>query len=322
MVVEGIGRIKNEFERMNYICVLSLAGINDSRARRTISSMANENVTIDYFFIGDEIDELNLLVNDKINLYPIKRPKLSIKGKIINHSLVYLESMFLIPKVQEIGKSYDVIYAHDLPTSYAAYKLRTIATKIIYDVHDLYVETLNQHFPSEVSFFKKIIFKTLLIQMRFFSKLWERKFIRTVDLVLTTNENYKFYIKEKYNVSNIIITPNYPEYIDLHKNTIIYEDLDIDKKKIIVLYHGALNEGRYLREIVKASQYFDENIILVIIGNGPLETELKNLNSNNNKIYFKDLLPYEKLLRYISGASIGIMLIKHINLSKKICFSQ
>ena len=318
MVVEGIGRIKNEFERMNYICVLSLAGINDSRARRTISSMANENVTIDYFFIGDEIDELNLLVNDKINLYPIKRPKLSIKGKIINHSLVYLASMFLIPKVREIRKSYDVIYAHDLPTSYAAYKLRTIATKIIYDVHDLYVETLNQHFPSEVSFLKKIIFKTLLIQMRFFSKLWERKFIKSVDLILTTNENYKLYLKENYNVSNIIITPNYPEHCELQKTMDIYEDFDIEKNKIIVLYHGALNEGRYLREIVRSSEHFDENIILIIIGNGPLENELKNLNSiAKNKIHFKNLLPYENLLSYISGASIGLMLIKHINLSKK-----
>ena len=302
---------------MKSICVLSLAGINDSRAKRTISSMANENVTIDYFFIGNDEDKLKSTLSHKINLYPIKRPKLSIKRKIINHTLVYLESMFLIPKVQEIRKSYDIIYAHDLPTSYAACKLRTKATKIIYDVHDLYVETLNQHFPSEVSLFKKIVFKTLLIQMRIFSKLWERKFIRSVDLILTTNENYKLYLKEKYNVSNIIITPNYPEYCELEKTNDIYEDFDIEKNKIIVLYHGALNEGRYLREIVRSSEHFDDNINLVIIGNGPLENELKNLNSNNKKIYFKDLIPYEKLLRYISGSSIGIMLIEHINLSKK-----
>ena len=298
------------------ICVLSLAGINDSRARRTIKSMRQENVLIDYFFIGNQTDKLNSKEFEQINLFPISTPELSAKRKLINHSLVFLESAFLISKVKAIRKSYDIIYVHDLPTSYAAHKLKSKSTKIIYDVHDLYIETLNQHFPTEVSILKKIFFKTLLIQMRFFSKLWERKFIRTVDLILTTNEHYKLYLKEKYNVSNIIITPNYPEYIDLHQNTNIYEDLDIEKNKIIVLYHGVLNEGRYLREIVKSSEYFDENINLVIIGNGPLEAELKNLNLNN-KTYFKDLLPYEKLFQYICGASLGVMLIKHINLSKK-----
>jgi len=299
------------------ICVLSLAGINDSRARRTIQSMKLADVNIDYFFVGDNRVMSVPKEFKGINLCPVKTPNLSLKRKIINHSLLYLESAFLVKKVKKIKSSYDIIYAHDLPTSYAAHKLKAKTTKIIYDIHDLYVETLNQHFPSEVSTIKKIVYKTLLIQMKIFTKLWERKFIRSVDLVLTTNEHYKSYLKEKYNVSNIIITPNYPEYIDIHKNAIIYEDLDIDKNKIIVLYHGVLNEGRYLREIVKSSQYFNENIALVIIGNGPLETELKNLSSKSNKIYFKDLLPYEKLIAYIAGASIGLMLIKHINLSKK-----
>lgn len=303
---------------MKSICVLSLAGINDSRARRTISSMVNKNVTIDYFFIGNEEDKLKLMPSDKINLYPIKRPKLSIQRKIINHTLVYLESMFLIPKIQEISKSYDLIYAHDLPTSYAAYKLRKKTAKIIYDVHDLYVETLNQHFPAKTSKIKKGVFKILLFNMKLFAKIWEKKFIRSVDLVLTTNEHYKSYLIEKYNISNIIITPNYPEYRKINKNKKIYNDLGINKDKIIVLYHGVLNEGRYLRELVKSTKYFDENIILVIIGNGPLENELKKHNyESKNKIHFIDLLPYANLLSFISGASIGVMLIKHINYSKK-----
>lgn len=318
MVVKGFKRNFKKKQGMKSICVLSLAGINDSRAKRTISSMANENVTIDYFFIGNEEDKLKSMSSHKINLYPIKRPRLSIKRKIINHTLVYLESVFLIPKVQEIRKSYDIIYAHDLPTSYAAHKLKTKTTKIIYDIHDLYIETLNQHFPSEASKIKKLIFKILLIQMRIFTKLWERKFIKSVDLVLTTNEHYKSYLIEKYSISNIIITPNYPEYSKIKKNTQIYQDLKIKKNKTIVIYHGVLNEGRYLREIVKSAQHYDENIILVIIGNGPLENELKKINSNTkNKIHFKDLLPYGNLLHYISGASIGVMLIKHINISKK-----
>lgn len=300
------------------ICVLSLAGINDSRARRTIQSMKLSDVNIDYFFVGDNSVMSAPKEFDEINLYPVKTPSLSLKRKIINHSLLYLESAFLVKKVKKIRSSYDIIYVHDLPTSYAAHKLKTKKTKIIYDIHDLYVETLNQHFPSEVSKIKKIIFKFLLMQMRIFTKLWERKFLKSVDLVLTTNEYYKSYLIEKYSISNIIITPNYPEYCKINKNTQIYQDLEIKKNKTIVLYHGVLNEGRYLREIVKSTKHYDENIILVIIGNGPIENELKKINSNTkNKIHFKDLLPYGNLLHYISGASIGVMLIKHINISKK-----
>lgn len=72
------------------VCVLSLAGINDSRARRTILSMSGE-AEIDYFFIGsakDEIDETAL--GENVNLFPLKlKDEQSVLDKIANHSFFF-----------------------------------------------------------------------------------------------------------------------------------------------------------------------------------------------------------------------------------------
>ena len=59
----------------------------------------------------------------------------------IAHSFFYLSSKFLIDEVYKATKvKYDIIFAHDIITSYAAYKIgKNHKAKIIYDVHDLYL---------------------------------------------------------------------------------------------------------------------------------------------------------------------------------------
>lgn len=304
---------------MKKVCVISLAGIDDSRAIRSIETMLSmSGMEIHYFFTEGERDKTSSLRNrENLNLYPISRPKYSFKRQFFNHSFAYLSADYFLNEIQKIKNDYDVIYAHDFRTSYSALKLKRSNTKLIYDVHDLYIETINQHFPIRAKFHKKIIYKFLIYFMRFVCYRWEKKFMKSVDLVLTTNENYKNYLIEKYGNKNITITSNYPKYKNVQHSNQIYFDLKIDLDKKIVLYHGAFTEGRFLREIVSSSKYFNKNIVLVLIGNGPMENELKKSLQDSSNIVFKDLVPYNELLNFISGATLGLMLIDPINLSKK-----
>jgi glycosyltransferase involved in cell wall biosynthesis len=158
--------------------------------------------------------------------------------------------------------------------------------------------------------------------MRIINRFWEKKFFNYVDLTLTTNQNYSNYLIDQYKAKRILITPNYPELLECNKSFEIYNKLGIDATKKIILYHGALTEGRYLREIVNCAVYLKSNIELVIVGEGPLKNELVSLNRSNDSVHFVSFLPYEDLINFISGASLGLMLIEHINLSKKFALAN
>lgn len=304
------------------VCVLSLAGINDSRAQRTIRSMSDD-VMIDYFFVSSPHIKINKTIFDEnVNLYPLElETDNSISNKLIKHSFFFLESKFLINEVEKTSQQYDIIFAHDLLTSYAAYKLaEKHNAKIIYDVHDLYIETLNQLFPRNVSFQKQIFFTAARNTMKISGTAWEKFFIKRVDLTLTVNEYLKNYLESKYNIKNCMVTPNYPEFVEVGKSEKLREDLNLDKDKKIILYHGTLNDGRNLELLVESAKYLNEDKILVIIGEGHLQNKLKKIADDggfNEKIKFLGFVNYENLLSYISSADLGVMLIEHINVSKK-----
>ena len=74
-----------------------------------------------------------------------------------------------------------------------------------------------------------------------------------------------------------------------------------------------------MKLIIESAKYFNNNIVLVIIGEGPLKKELINIsneNKTNDKVFFEDFVDYSKLFTTISSASLGIMLLEHINYKK------
>ena len=307
---------------MKRVCVLSYSGINDSRARRTVLSMSKNSI-IDYFYICEKNDIEPQTFNNNVNLFPIApTAKNRILKKVYEHSFFYLTTSFFIKEVLQNSKvKYDVIYAHDLITSYPAYKLaKLFNAKILYDVHDLYIETINQFFPKKSTGPKYFVFMCLIKSMRFIGIKWQSFFIKKTELIVTTNNNYKNYLENKYGAKNCIITPNYPELKHIEYSNILYDNVKLNKEKQnIILYHGALNDGRYLEQIVESSAFFSKENFLVIIGEGPLKDKLIKLSKSlgNSKVIFLSFVPYEKLLDYISCATIGLILIENINLSKK-----
>jgi glycosyltransferase involved in cell wall biosynthesis len=304
---------------MDSVCVISFTGINDSRALRTIKLMATlDNIEIDFFFVRDNSNYSKFKYPGKINLFPVNDPKSTFTRKIKNHSFLFLNSRFFVDAILATEKAYKIIYCHDLTTSFAGYILKKkLHSKLIYDVHDLYIETINQFFPRNTSGIKKVIFIFFIWEMRLINKFWEKKFFHNVDLTLTTNENYSKYLKKAYSINQITITPNYPEYFEHNHKKEIYRNLEISDNFKIVLYHGALTEGRYLREIVESANFFSNEIKLIIIGDGPMKKELIELSNSQNNIIFIDFIPYKDLFNFISGATLGLILIEHINLSKK-----
>lgn len=277
---------------------------------------------VDVYFVRQDAEEIvdSNLFNENVELFQIDR-ETSVLDELLRHSFFFFESRHMVREVLKSGREYDVIYAHDLASSYAAHRLaKKLAAKIIYDVHDLSIETITQQFPRNRSALKLALFRTIITFMKTVGRIWERHFLKKVDLVLTTNPSYEQYLRSHYAIGKIEVVTNYPEYKEVVRTRKLYQVLKVDDHKNLVLYHGMLNDGRSLELITASAEHFSDDNLLVIVGNGPLEGKLKEMVSSRrleSKVRFLNHVKYEELFSYASSATIGVLLIEPINLSKK-----
>jgi glycosyltransferase involved in cell wall biosynthesis len=295
------------------ICVILPWNINeDSRAQRTALSLSSK-FFVDIFCLSDNPDETKPFLINNLNITRIK----PISRKILDRFYLpfYSSSILMKNKIQPVIDDYDIIYCHDLPALLTANKLKLTRQKIIYDIHDLYIETVNQGLRKEkqtyLMKFKVLVTTTLF---RYFIKKTENKYIRYCDLIFSVNVSISKYISDKYNLACETIE-NFPIKQELPKEKKLRKLLGISKVENIVIYHGNLGGGRYLKEIVKSAFFFNQGISLVIMGNGELKENLKTISGVNT--YFLNSVPYENLFQYTSDANLGIVLLEHINYSKK-----
>ena len=198
---------------------------------------------------------------------------------------------------------------------------KEINSKIIYDVHDLYIETLNQAFPINKEGKLSLKHNGLLNVMRVLGRRFEQKVILNSDLIFTVNESCRDYLIKEYN-KDVLYFRNYPEPLKLpSRNKSLSKACGISTKINLSIYIGSIGPGRHLINIVKSSAYLNDGNAIVIIGDGILKKELENIaekdSTLNRKIFFLDQLPYNQLFETIAEAKLGLMILDPINKSKE-----
>jgi len=218
---------------------------------------------------------------------------------------------------------YDYIYANDLPTLRQAYQISTkLNAKLIYDTHEIYIETLNQFFPSKnKGFFKRRIFKTLLSLMKIHGRFIESKYIRKTDDFITVNQSLLNYFKKEYKITIGKVIMNLP-FKNVTSGVYDYrKQFKWPENTQIILYQGSLSKGRGLELLLSSVQFLEKRCKLIILGDGPLKTGLcltVNKNGLNERVKFINKVSIEELSAYTKGADLGINLLESINLSKKL----
>jgi glycosyltransferase involved in cell wall biosynthesis len=130
------------------------------------------------------------------------------------------------------------------------------------------------------------------------------------------------YFREKYDIINGNVIMNFPNYKSVKPNKKIdYREMfNCEDSAKIILYQGALNEGRGLRLIINSMSFLSDKFCLVIIGEGPIKKELienTKLLNLQHKIKFLDFVELNNLPEYTMAADMGINLLEDYNLSKK-----
>lgn len=197
-------------------------------------------------------------------------------------------------------KRTDILVSNDLDTLLANYLASRIRGKpLVYDTHEYFTET-----PE-------------VINRPFVRNTWKRieKWIfPRLKHVFTVNESLAAIFSKKYGVE-VKAVRNVPRKRK-HTSVRSRKELGLPADKPVILLQGAgINIHRGAEELVKAMQYLD-NVLLLIVGGGDVMPELHAMADElklNDRVRFISKQPYEKLIEYTANADLGLTLDKDTN---------
>lgn len=189
--------------------------------------------------------------------------------------------------------SSDIVVSNDLDTllpNYLVSKLK--GKKLVYDSHEYFTEV-----PE-------------LISRPKVKAVWERieRFIfPKLQFVSTVNQSIAEKYREKYGVSLKVVRNVSPLWNPSHIRT--KKELGIPEGKHILIMQGAgLNVDRGVEEAIRMMPFL-ENTVLIIVGNGDIIPEMKQLVEKEGwqgRVLFFGKRPYKELLQYTQQADLGL----------------
>lgn len=200
----------------------------------------------------------------------------------------------------------DIVHCNDLDTLFAGYLIKKkLRTKLLYDSHEVFI---SPHIPHSKFWFNVL-------------KRLEKKAIPSADCVISVSPSILEFLSREYSTtSNMHAILNCPLYKDTTFVTEKNNNLPESKKR--VLYQGKYEKYRGLEEIIKASQFF-KDAILVLRGYGYIENQLKKLAEDskvlNKKVFFLEPVAMSDMVNEAVFADIGILPYQDICLSHKFC---
>ena len=200
--------------------------------------------------------------------------------------------------VHALKSGADLYAAHDLPPllpTVLAAKLRR--KPVVYRAHELWSET-QAHVP-----------------FAWFWRFLDRSLVPLCDQVVTPEENRSRIYREEFGAKRPPLTVrNCPPYKSPIESTRLRDELARQgiAFSTIVLYQGLIDSMRCIEEVAEATRYFDEGVVLVIIGSGWGKwTDASSVLSGHDRIVVLPRVPYGELPTYTASADIGILLYRN-----------
>lgn len=276
--------------------------VNDSRVLKETISLANNGYEVEVIAHSDEsLKEYE----DKGN-YKIRRFSF-LNRKIIKGNLGKMKAYFqYAKKTIKHGKTFDYLHCNDLNTLPIGVVIKLFYNKnakIIYDAHEYETETNGLH-----GLKKKIV------------EILEKKLIKYADAVIVVSGSIANEYAKLYNIPKPYLVLNTPFYQQIEKQNVFREKFGISQDKTIFLYQGSLGYGRGVETVIKTFRNIkDKNNIVIFMGYGALEEEIKKNAVENENIFFHPAVSPKILLDYTSSADFGISLIEDTCLNYRYC---
>lgn len=289
---------------------------NDARVLREANSLA-EKWDVDVFSSQVENEDAKS-VAENVNVIAY-----SLNQKWMNRNVFFGKKYDSLLKIINPFE-YCAIICIDYPTLRLGYKLKknNPQLKLIYDSHEIYIETINQFFPR--SGWKQIYGLPLIKFNQWFHSYRERKYIQKVDTAVTVCQSLRDYFLEKLGVTFLVLR-NCPSLVHIpeenkEKTDAKRSNLGLDADDFVLLYQGDINPGRGLSIMLDVMKQLPSNFKFIIIGDGMLLQSLKDKCKNESikNVRFLGRISYKDLMTYTQIADLGINLIEPLNESKRL----
>ena len=249
----------------------------------------------------DELPEHEIVEGFKVHRIILSTIKFK-KFKIIKH----LEYIYRTYK-NYIKEDVDVVHCHDLTALPVGFLFKVFGSrkiKVVYDAHE---------YETEMNGLGKM--------RKIFYKILERSLIKYADVVITVSKKIGEEYQLLYGIEEPIIIYNCPWKREITSNYDLFrEKFKIRKEQIIFLYQGIVSKGRGVEILLETFSKMDtDNAVIVFMGFGPLEEEIKNCSSKFSNIYFQEAVRPPKFLDFTASADYGLSFIEDISLSDRYC---
>ena len=258
--------------------------VSDNRVHKVANSLTKSGFEV--LLVGRKLKNSPKIIRN----YKIKRLKLLFKKSALFYAELNFRLFFFL-----LFHKTNIFLSNDLDTLLPNFLVSRIKNvKLVYDSHELFTEV-----PE-------------LINRPKTQKIWlkiEQKILPKIRYSYTVCQSIADYYQQKYNIKMGVVR-NIPICRKMPKN------LKENTHKIII-YQGAINIGRGLKEAIEAMQYLND-FELWIIGSGDIENELKLRTKELNlpeKVKFLGRKNIEQLPEYTIQADLGISIEKNLGLN-------
>ncbi len=261
--------------------------VSDNRVHKVCTTLTNMGFTV--LLVGRKLPK-SLSVNKRS--YPTQRLRLFFKTGVLFYAEFNLRLFLFL-----IFSRFDVLLSNDLDSLTANFLASKLKNKpLVYDSHEYFTEV-----PE-------------LIGRPRVKKVWEwleSKMLPKIKYAYTVCDSIARVYREKYGVDFKVVR-NIPFAAN---NSFTKKETENAEK--IILYQGAVNIGRGLKQAILAMHFVD-NAKLVIVGDGDIRDELAALvvgENLQNKIGFKGRLPIDELEKLTPQADLGLSIEEDLGLN-------
>jgi glycosyltransferase involved in cell wall biosynthesis len=201
--------------------------------------------------------------------------------------------------VRRLASGYDTWHVHDFTGLVAAWIARPVQVALVYDVHDLFLETgTGARLPRS---------------MRWAVRRLERRLVRRADLVVTVNDGLADRFRALVRPGRLQVVHNCAASWTAPdpRPTLIRDALGLGGDEPVLLYHGILDRARGLEMLFEA--VLDPNLRrahLVLLGAGHDRERLAQLAMEprfGGRVHLLDPVPPSDLLPWVASADVGAM---------------
>ena len=255
---------------------------------------------------GAEVQVIGRQFHDSLPLDNREYPTLRLPCRLRKGVFQYLEFNLRL-LIQLLRTRGDIYLANDLDTLGPNFMVTKFRNKpLVFDSHEYFTgvpELKNRGF-------KRWIWKSL-----------EKIILPKIKYAYTVNESIRKLYADEYGIDMQVVRnlPLLNQYPGANESPDLASDSGVilpSERKILIMQGAGINKDRGYEEAVEAMQLLPENFLLVIIGDGNVLPQLKEMVKRNfleQKVMFVQRVPHQYLKSITKQGWLGLSLDKPIS---------